>query len=134
MERLISELHLRPDSWVRKLEDEVLPAILSSAPRESEILREQLKRAEVTVREFSGSGFFSTFSVNPDAPALSDHADLHLGESVRAVIGNPPIDVGFVLHIKNGIVDYFECFSFDGSFPDPNDDVRFSITNDKSNG
>jgi len=64
-------------------------------------------------REFTGKGFFVDFILPSDISKVQNHLDLHANGKI-----NNNIDVGFILFIKNGILDCLEGFTYYGEWPE----------------
>lgn len=91
-----------------------------------EILREQYKDAVVTDREFTGVGFFSDFYISDKSPKLAFHHPIQICD-VIGQIDELPHGVGFVLFIKNGVIDCLEGFTY-GDEKWPEHFAKFSLS------
>jgi len=92
---------------LEKLFDGKLPLLIQ--------LRQQLTRCTVTKREFTGSGFYTTLGVPEDVRRI-DGFDIKFGD----VVGEIPelsSGVGFLLYIKDGVLDMLEGYSYDEPWP-----------------
>lgn len=109
---------------ISPLESAVLELLLSGDHKILVALREQLKCATVRSRERTGVGFFTNFSLPDDITIESMRTDkrLVLGD-VDGVING--IDVGFLLFVKNGKLEFLEGFTYDD--PWPNKDEHFEV-------
>lgn len=74
-------------------------------------LRSQLEKCGVEHREFTGYGFYVTLSV-PDYVPRVEATDFKLGDVFGKAEGTPS-EVGFLLYIKDGILDLLEAYSYD---------------------
>lgn len=78
-------------------------------------LRQQLAGCAVTKREFTGFGFYTTLVVSEDIPRTTD-LDIKFGD----VVGDIPelrSGAGFLLYVKNGVLDMLEGYSYDERWP-----------------
>ena len=91
-----------------KMEREVLMLLL----REKPAFLDQLSTASVTKREFTGVGVYTHYHVNG---IVSFEEDLHIS-GVGAKINNN-IQIGFLLFIKKGRLDFLECYTYDDPWP-----------------
>ena len=79
-------------------------------------LRPQLELCIVEKREFTSYGFFTTLAV-PGYIPTSPKLDIKFGDVVADIQGLNS-SAGFVLYIKNGILDMLEGYSCDELWPE----------------
>ena len=91
------------------LEAAALRAIFLETPELAPALKRQLEASEVTERENSGGGFFTTIAVADDAPAVKSPSVL--GYATHARVGGLEHGFGFVLFIKGGRLHLLEGFA-----------------------
>jgi len=104
---------------LEKLLDGELPLLIQ--------LRLQLARCAVVKREFTGFGFYTTITVPEDVhrtAGLSIKFGDIIGEIPRLVNG-----VGFLLYIKDGVLDMLEGYSYDESWPPPINNFNLKYMN-----
>lgn len=104
-----------------KLEREVMMMLLAGEHPALEILRHQFALCSIIKREFSGVGFFTTFSVPESAPGLPNRDSFYFGD-VDAKIPSLQYGAGFVLRIREGTLDFLEAFTYDETWPEHADD------------
>jgi hypothetical protein len=92
------------------LEVAALRAIFLETPELAPALERQIEAAEVSDRENSGSGFFTTIRVADDAPAVDSPSVL--GYATQAHISGLEDGFGFVLYIKAGKLHMLEGFAW----------------------
>ncbi|NMG72897.1 hypothetical protein [Parazoarcus communis] len=78
-------------------------------------LRQQLARCTVAKREFTGFGFYTTLSVPADVRRTVG-LDVKFGDVVGK-IPELPSGAGFLLYVKNGVLDMLEGYSYDEPWP-----------------
>jgi hypothetical protein len=100
-----------------KLEREVLEKLLAGQSETFRILRDQLDSLQVVSRELTGVGFFTEFSVPPDAPRPPGSPAFRFGD-VGAEIKGLRHGAGFLLLIEDGCLKMLEGFSYDEPWPD----------------
>ncbi|WP_345057899.1 hypothetical protein [Hymenobacter glaciei] len=73
-------------------------------------LTAQISQCRVTLREYSGCGFFTTLTVPADSPIIISEEQFFGGSDVEA----PELShgAGSVLFIKNGRLDFLEVFAY----------------------
>lgn len=98
--------------------------ILAASGSAKEILTEQFRVADVTDRELTGVGFFTTFCVPPGAPRLGDRELLHFADVIAEIEGLQH-GAGFALHVQEGAIQSLEGFSYDE--PWPNEITNFQV-------
>jgi hypothetical protein len=98
------------------LERAVLEKLLSGKSETFQILAEQYRQLEVAEREFTGVGFWTIFSLPPEAPRLPGGHSFWFGD-VQAEIDGLKHGAGFELLIKDGYLRMLEGFSFDEPWP-----------------
>jgi len=74
------------------------------------ILWQQYAAAKVASREFSGVGFFTNFEVSETAP-LAEPPNFAAG-NVDIQLKNVPYGAGCVLFVRDGKLDFLECYTF----------------------
>ncbi|MEH6361134.1 MAG: hypothetical protein V7761_10425 [Amylibacter sp.] len=70
---------------------------------------------EVTLREFTGAGFFTEFNETPHLKVFCGDRDF-TGGGMGAVL-NETIHVGFLLFIKKGYLNKLECYTYSDDWP-----------------
>lgn len=99
------------------LERAVVNKLLAGKAEVFRVLRQQFSVAQVLKRELSGVGFFTEFSVPPDAPRLAGGPTFQFGD-VGAEIKGLQHGAGFLLLIEDGCLKMLEGFSYDEPWPD----------------
>ena len=94
----------------------ILDALLAGELPELAILRAQASVANVRERKMTGVGFFTNFSIPPDAPRL-EVAGQRVISGVGAELEGVDQGVGFLLFIRHGQLDILEGFTFDEPWP-----------------
>jgi hypothetical protein len=94
------------------IERAVLEAAAHDYPASAHTLHEQIAAAQVTSFENTGVGFFSTLSVSPEAPRLTDKSPLDAATGSVASIEH---GMGFLVFIENGYVCMIEGYTHAGS-------------------
>jgi hypothetical protein len=102
------------------LEEEVLKKMLAGKSEWRAILREQARVMHVSSRELTGVGFFTDFSVPPDAPRLPNSKSFAFG-NVAGEIDGLKHGADFVLFVRNGAMECLEGCSYGEPWPD---DIR----------
>ncbi|SDF86849.1 hypothetical protein [Sporomusa acidovorans] len=94
-----------------KMEKEVVMKLLDGQDDRLAILRDQYLNASIKSREFSGTGFFTSFVVPSNVLRLESPKSFQLGDVIAQVIGVKD-GVGFVFFIKNGTIDLLEGYVY----------------------
>lgn len=97
-------------------EHEAIATILGGDHPVLEVLRAQLVKCEVSKREFSGVGFFTSLAVPPDVPSAPVSKRLDLGD-VHVSMDGVAHGVGLVLFVEEGRLAVLEGFTYDGPWP-----------------
>jgi hypothetical protein len=98
------------------LEREVMEMLLRGDDAVLRVLRDQLKASRVTGREFTGTGFYTTFAVPDCVARVQGNKSFNFGD-VTAEIDGLQSGAGFVLFVKNGVIDFLEGYSYDEQWP-----------------
>ncbi len=108
------------------LEKEALKMLIDKDNKNKEILLKQLIVATIITRNFSGSGFFTQFSI-PDNVLKIQEKTLSPLRGVYARINGLKIGVGFLLFLNEGVIDTLECYEYDDmDFPEEITDYSLS--------
>ena len=108
------------------LERQVITTLLAHKHPVMDALRRQFDECRVASREFTGHGFFSTLVVADGVEAAPvTLRQLDLGD-VTATIDGLEHGAGFVLFVRDGVLDVLEGFAYDE--PWPSAIGRFEIT------
>ena len=108
------------------LERQVLEKLLAGNHSVIKNLRPQLAGIEVIKREFTGSGFITSFRVDSSlVPGVLLGKDFKFGDVV-ADIENLEHGAGFVLYISNGAIDALEGYSFEEPWPERISEFKLS--------
>lgn len=97
-----------------KFEQDVIKKILEQNNPANAILKEQYQRARIS-REYTGVGFFSTFSIPENLPH-TEIKDFQINNLLCDLNGIHQFG-GFVLYVKNGSLSCLEGYGFDQEWP-----------------
>ena len=101
-----------------RFEDEAMLMTIHSDSENAEILLEQYRMAVVKERWFSGSGFFTEFTISHGVCKLQDKNKAPIG-TVYGTINDLETCVGFLLFFENGYISTLECHQYDDAeFPE----------------
>jgi hypothetical protein len=113
------------------LEAHVLERILAGDRPVLRILQKQLKRCRVKSREFTGVGFMTEL----DLPADVERVRLCKHETkvggVVAATGGLEHGAGFVLYLKDGLLDALEGYSYDETWPQTMQSFELRYTSER---
>lgn len=99
------------------LEKAVLEMMIEDSGEHFETIKQQLAAASIGRREFSGVGFFSHFIVQSSATINRDLPDMEL-KNVGAEFPDLKHGAGFVLFIRDGVINMLEGFTYDENWPE----------------
>lgn len=111
---------------IKDLENEVMEKLLGGDDIILDILRNQYRKAVVEKREFTGTGFYTTFNIREDVPILEQKNSLHLGDVIGQIKGVNE-GVGFVLFVKDGVIDFLEGYTY-GDEKWPEDIIDYTLS------
>jgi hypothetical protein len=101
---------------MNELEAEVIDWFVSRTGADA-ALREQLRRAKISAREFSSGGgvFLSLVFLDGDPAPREDSSSYIDGPEIRS----PEMAAGALvtLHLENGVASSFEIWSYAGDYP-----------------
>ena len=80
------------------------------------ILRRQLKTVKVSSREMTGVGFYTYFAVASEVERVPSLPSFKLGD-VDGTANNLQHGVGFLLYIRDGVLDMLEGYTYDEPWP-----------------
>lgn len=101
-----------------EFERKVMEKLLDGEDNILETLRNQYWKSTIKNREFSGSGFFTTFNVPDDAIRLEVPKTFHFGD-VLGQCDEVKDGFGFVLFVKNGAINCLEGYTYgDDTWPE----------------
>jgi hypothetical protein len=101
---------------VEEFERQVIEALLAGDDPILATLRAQYAAATVREREKSDTGFVTRFDVPSSVPAI-ERKLLHLDDlQVQLQGASTPAETS--VHVHKGRLSAFECFVYDGVFPD----------------
>lgn len=112
------------------LELAVLSKLLEGDIPLLQALRVQLTNCSVVQREFTGCGFYTTLSTSADATRIP-HFDAKFGDVIADIAGLAN-GAGFLLFIKDGLLDMLEGYSFDEPWPLSTDVFTLKFNNDSA--
>ncbi|HVS34954.1 MAG TPA: hypothetical protein VMS17_05190 [Gemmataceae bacterium] len=99
------------------LEKAVMAKLLNGGDSVLQDLRTQFGMCNVVKRQDTGVGFFTTFQVPPSAPRAAFGKTFSFGD-VSAKISGLRHGAGFVLFVKNGLIDTLEGYCYDEVWPE----------------
>ena len=85
-------------------------------------------------REPTGVGFFTEFTLAPDATPLPSSLRSVKIDDVMATVGDSKIDVGFILFIKEGLIQMLEGYTFEDSWPEKLDGMSLYYSDPERKG
>jgi hypothetical protein len=99
------------------LENQVLELLLAGEEAVLTVLREQIASAKIQAREFTGVGFYLDFEIPATAKRLQDvlavkHSFCFGDVGAYFDQGAQRQEVGFLLWIKDGYVDFLEAYTY----------------------
>jgi hypothetical protein len=103
---------------IEELERAVMQVLLADNDPDARALRAQFQMAKVSKREFSGVGFFTTFSVPDEAPRLTSRTKSDWHKGAFAELEGVQHGAGFTLFLKEGRIDILEGYTFDDPWPE----------------
>lgn len=98
------------------LEREVMTKLLDGEDAVLQVLRTQFSLCSASSRKNTGVGFFTTFQVPDSAPHAASGRSFAFGD-VSAEVNGLSNGAGFVLFVKNGIIDTLEGYCYDEKWP-----------------
>jgi hypothetical protein len=102
---------------VNDLERQVMEFALRGEHQALEILREQLAVAAISAREYTGVGFFTSFSVPAKARRLPSVGRLVIGD-IYADVSGLQYGAGFLIFVEHGILNMLECAICEDAWPE----------------
>ncbi len=99
------------------LEEQVLEMLLRGQDEVLDVLRQQVKDAQVSSREITGVGFFTNFEVPAEAPRVRARPKFELGD-VNGMADNIKYGLGFLLFVNDGALSMLEGYTYDEPWPD----------------
>jgi hypothetical protein len=99
------------------LEEQVLEMLLRGQDEVLDVLRQQVKDAQVSSREFTGVGFFTNFEVPAEVPRVRARPKFELGD-VNGMADNVKHGLGFLLFVNDGALSMLEGYTYDEPWPD----------------
>ena len=99
------------------LEEQVLEMLLRGQDEVLDVLRQQVKDAQVSSREITGVGFFTNFEVPAEAPRVKARPKFELGD-VNGMADNVKYGLGFLLFVNDGALSMLEGYTYDEPWPD----------------
>ena len=116
-----------------KLEKAVLEKLIEGSIPLLVELQRQFKVCTVKDREFTGHGFFADLSV-PEETRKKVGLDLVLGDVLGEDIPELQWGAGFLLFVKDAVLDLLEGFSYYGPWPTLVDEFRLTYMNEHDDG
>jgi len=98
------------------LERQVMQLLLEGDDRMLSVLREQFSQATLHSREMTGVGFLTSFRLPPGVPRVQPES-FEFGD-VDADIEGLKYGAGFVLFIRNGVIDWLEGYCYGENWPE----------------
>lgn len=114
MENILTEIERKVMDFLLRGDDPVL-----------EILRKQLRVSKVSMREFTGVGFFTHFKIPENTKRIERNKSFKFGD-VEASIEGLKHGAGFLLHVEKGALDVLEGYSYDETWPSDIRDFKVS--------
>src|SRR5687767_13103546 len=93
-------------------------AFIAETDPQRDVILEQLQRASVTSRDYTGVGLYTELSVPAAAPKL-DEARWKIEDMPKCSGEHPDLTAGagFILWVKGGYIVCLESYTYDGNWP-----------------
>jgi hypothetical protein len=111
--------------YYNDLDSKIMKMLLEGDDPVLHTLRQQFDVASPIDRKMSGVGFFLTFHVPADAPRLSSSGSFTFGD-VGGRLEDQQEDVVFLLHIKDGTINFLEGATYGNSWPEQANVINLS--------
>jgi len=98
-------------SSFEEFEKRVIEKLLEGEDNVLKILRKQYEKATVKSRKFSGTGFYTEFEFPDGVVKLEPLKSFQFGDVIGSMDGVND-GVGFVLFVKNGVIDFLEGYTY----------------------
>lgn len=106
-------------------ERDAMTALVAGGHPVLEGLREQLAVCEVTKRDFTGVGLFTSLALSAEVQPVSLSRRIVLGDA-HATMDGVAHGVGLLLYVERGLLHLLEAFTYDEPWPDQIE--NYSIT------
>jgi hypothetical protein len=111
---------------IKQFGKEIITKLLEGKGKSFEILRRQFKGSRIEKIEYTGSGFFIHYSVDPKKERLK-RKNIEIGGTCR--INNAELIYDITLFIREGVIDFLEGVIFgEGKFPEKIDYYKFKFS------
>jgi hypothetical protein len=111
---------------MNRLETNVMEMLLSGDDSTLEVLRQQYRAANVAKRELTGVGFFITFTIPSQIARIEGNPSFDFGDVAAQIVGLQR-GSGFVLHVRDGALNFLEGYSYDEPWPNDVDHFQLSF-------
>jgi hypothetical protein len=101
---------------IDNLDNEAIRLLIAGDDPILQILRSQVPHLLSLHREYTGVGYYARYALSNNAPRLPEEASFGFGD-VSAEIEGLEFGAGFLLWIRNGLLDCLEVFSYDEPWP-----------------
>lgn len=112
---------------LESIDHKVLQKLLSGDHEALAVLRQQAKKAKILSRRLTDVGFYTEFSIPPDAPLIQGNPSFKLGD-VNGATANVQYGLGFLLHVNNGALSMLEGYTYDERWPEHIDDLALTYS------
>jgi hypothetical protein len=111
---------------ISDIEKQVLQLLIVDDP-DQEILKEQIAHTSVKSREYTGVGFYTKFDIQENARRF-DSMRRKMEDMPQTYGRHPllPAGAGFVLWLKDGLIDNLEAYTYEGEWP--KDESQFTVS------
>lgn len=91
--------------------------LLLKGDSNGEVFYQQVPYLTISKVEYTGSGVFIHFTLLPDVEVYRASAPDRNFDAVMICSEDLTAEAEAIVHIKDGLLDYFEIWSFDGNYP-----------------
>jgi len=99
-----------------EFEKKVMEMLLKGDDAILELLREQYNTVKIKERKFTDTGFFTTFDVKDKNVIIPNCKSFNFGDIVGEM-ENLKYGIGFILFIKDGILNILEGYTYEEKWP-----------------
>jgi hypothetical protein len=125
------------DLILKPLENDVLKLLLAGEDFVLDLLRQQLRSSNIYMQQFTGFGYYLYFKVLKNEKALEGMVkpSFCFGDvDVMLLVGDRWQRVGFLLWVKNGVLDFLEAYTYgDEKWPERFDEYRLNYLGGQRN-